>query len=158
MKNNSVETLVKTVTALAQSAQVAGTLTSAAIDTAGFGDILVLFPVGGVGSSGTFTGLVHDSDASGSGFAALTGAAFPFVVTATVGPQGSATGTGDDKCYSILLRQGSHKRYIKVLCTVATATMVGGVGAIVQLFAPQDSALNPSQLLPASGEGIAAVV
>jgi hypothetical protein len=154
MLQKSLESIAKIVTALPQSAQAAGTLTSSAIDTKGFGDIVVLFPVGGVGASGTVNGTVTECDTSGGSYTAITGATFPNVITATTGPQ--AAGIGDDNCYGILLRQGSHKRFIKCTSTVATATMVGGTGVVVILFFPQDSELVAT--FPASGSSIAVAV
>jgi hypothetical protein len=145
MMQKSVESMQKMQTALVQTAQAAGALTSAAIDTKGMGDIVVWIPIGGVGASGTVTAKVTECDTSGGSFTDITGAVFPAVATATAGPQ-AANGLGDDAVYGIELRQGSHKRFIKVVLTVGVATMVGGVGALVQSFFPQDSALAMGSL------------
>ena len=118
----------KVVQALKADNYSTGTATSSEIDTAGFAEAVIIFDAGTVGASGTVDVTVQDSDTSGSGYAALTGAAFTQVVAANdeavyVGRirLDSATAGTTDKC----------NRYIKVQAVVATAACDLGVTVLL---------------------------
>lgn len=118
----------KVVQALKADNYSTGTATSSEIDTAGFAEAVIIFDAGAVGASGTVDVTVQDSDTSGSGYGALTGAAFTQVIstnddTVYVGRirLNSATAGTTDKC----------NRYIKVQAVVGTAACDLGVTVLL---------------------------
>ena len=118
----------KVVQALKADNYSTGTATSSEIDTAGFAEAVIIFDAGTVGASGTVDVTVQDSDTSGSGYGALTGAAFTQVIstnddTVYVGRirLNSATAGTTDKC----------NRYIKVQAVVGTAACDLGVTVLL---------------------------
>ena len=118
----------KVVQALKADNYSTGTATSSEIDTAGFAEAVIIFDAGAVGASGTVDVTVQDSDTSGSGYGALSGAAFTQVIstnddTVYVGRirLNSATAGTTDKC----------NRYIKVQAVVGTAACDLGVTVLL---------------------------
>jgi hypothetical protein len=158
MQIRSLETGSKFVTMLGQLLQAVGDRTSDPIDTAGWGDILVLVPVGTNDAGGSVTAKVTECATRDGVFSDLVGAAFPAVCAETTGPQADA-GDGDDKAYGILLREGSHRRFIKGVLRVAGADSLGGVGMVAFFLGPASSESAPGLLdSRSSGEGIVAAV
>ena len=130
----------KVVQALKADNYSTGTATSSEIDTAGFAEAVIIFDAGAVGASGTVDVTVQDSDTSGSGYGALTGAAFTQVIstnddTVYVGRirLNSATAGTTDKC----------NRYIKVQAVVGTAACDLGVTVLLLGAVNSSVTLNP---------------
>lgn len=105
-----------------------GTQTSAAIDTVGFAEAIIIFDAGTVGASGTVDVTVTDCDTSGGTYAAVTGAAFTQVVAANdeaiyVGRirLDSATAGTTDKV----------NRFLKIQAVVGTAACDFGVSVLL---------------------------
>lgn len=89
-------------------------VTGAAIDTSGFDRITFLLLTGTLGAGITVDFSVEESDASGSGFAAITGAAITQI----------AAGVDDSYCLVDVKLGGTsnRKRYVRGVLTIGGAT------------------------------------
>lgn len=109
-----------------QSFAAGAALTSLVIDRAGFNNARIALQIGANAASGAAAFVVEHSDASGSGFTAIDGAAFAL-----------AAGAGNR-----ILRGEAHlthvKRYLRVTGTFGTggATLAGGA---IELFNARDT-------------------
>tara|TARA_R110000803_G_scaffold107771_1_gene175905 strand:+ start:768 stop:1169 length:402 start_codon:yes stop_codon:yes gene_type:complete len=102
-----------------------GTHNSSSIATKSHSYALVILNAGTVGVSGTIDVTVEESDVSGSGYTAVTGAAFVQIDSAR-----------DDGVYTGHLNLNARKAFIRVVAVVGTATC--GVGVTV-LLSPDDT-------------------
>ena len=119
----------KFVQALDPDAYAATAQNGVAIDTKGYEDITFALQVGDIGTAGTLAAKVQESDASGSGFADVTGAA---IVTMT-----KASPDQSNKAALIRLRlEAPRKRYLRIVVTPGTAAC--DVGALAILTGPSD--------------------
>ena len=103
----------------------ATTHNSSSIATKSHSYALVILNAGTVGVSGTVTVTVEESDVSGSGYTAVTGAAFAVVNSAN-----------HDAVYTGHLNLNARKAFIRVVAAVETA--VCGMGVTV-LLSPDDT-------------------
>jgi len=101
---------------LSGASHAASTVNGAAVDTIGFEDCLVVLIAGTAGASATVDVVIQESSASGSGFAAITGAAFTQVTTAN-----------DLTVYVGRISLLGRKRYLRAVATVATAASIASV-------------------------------
>ncbi len=104
-------------------AYTAATVSSAGIDTIGFRSLLVMLNMGDLGTSATLAVKLQESDAIGSGYVDISGAAFPTYTQA--GTDYSNTVKAMD------LNLLGRKRYIRVVGVVAVATSDYGVSAVL---------------------------
>lgn len=108
------------VTALVPAVQAA-TATSAAIDLLGFGSAAIVVHTGAIASAGNFTATVEESDASGSGFAAVAAGdlvgAFSGVAVADAVEKVSYIG---------------HKRYIRLVLTKNSGTSIAAAALVIK--------------------------
>lgn len=88
-----------------------GAVTSAAVDTKGFEEALIVLSVGTAGASAGIDILVQESDASTTGFTNISGTTFTQVTT-----------SNDETEFVGRIRLGGRDRYLRVLGTVTTAT------------------------------------
>lgn len=110
----------KAVVGIVADNHAAGTVNGAAIDRKGFEEALIVVNSGTNGTGGTADIKVQESDAAGSGFADVTGAAFTQI-----------TESNDNNVYVGRLNLIGRKRYIRVVATVATAACDLGVDVIL---------------------------
>jgi len=125
MKHYSPESVVKHVDSIPVASFGAGTTDGTSIDTAGFGDVIATLLAGTNQATGTNDTKLQDS-ADNVTFADIPGAAFTQVTTGN-----------DNANYRMLLREGSHKRYVRPRQVIATAACVAGV--VLEAFAPSRS-------------------
>lgn len=123
-----VQTLMKTA-ALAASANGTG------IDTLGFEEMLVTLDPGTGTGAGSMTFTLEESDASGSGYAAITGAAFTAVTTANDDPSTP---------YLARVKLQQRKRYIRAVATLSGTFSLDRVSVLATLMVPSTTA-NTSQ-------------
>lgn len=130
MQNNP-NTNVKSDATLA-SATYTSTQTTAGIDTKGFNDLLLLVNCGAVTSTATLDITLEESDASGSGYAAITS---PATAALT-----QITASADSQQFRVRVNLASRKRYIRVVGTYGGS---GNVPISIDhvLFNPRDTAL-----------------
>jgi hypothetical protein len=126
---NSPQTFIRPVNAIPPDAQGAGTTTGTSFTHTGFDQADVILALGTLGASATVDVTVEESDLLGSGYAAITGAAFS---------QKTQAGTN----MSGLIYHGSidlraRKKFIRVICIVGTAS--SEVGVTVLLYNPQST-------------------
>jgi len=126
MKHYSPESVVKHADPILVDSRGASTVDGTAVDTAGFGDVIVSLRAGTNQATGTNDTKIQDSD-DGTTFADVATAAFTQVTTAN-----------DVATYRMLLREGSHRRYIRPRSVIAVAACVFGVDC--ELYAPNSSA------------------
>jgi len=120
---------VKTVQALDPDNYAASAHNGTAIDTRGYQDIEYTLQVGDMGTNGTIAAKVQESDASGSGYADITGAAITAMTQAS--PDQS------NKAAIIRIRlQAPRKRYQRIVVTPGTAASDLAVSA--KLSGPSD--------------------
>lgn len=100
--------------------QSPGSITSTAISTRGFEEALIVVGNGTIGSSGTLSVLVQESDSSTTGFTSISGAVF-----------GDITPGNDRVSYVGRIRCGGRDRYLNVLATLQTATSPVHIYAIL---------------------------
>ncbi len=123
-------TLVKeTLAVVARTASANGTAVDRGEDSSDFQGVMVVVHTGTM-TDGTHTIEVQDSDASGSGFAAVDNALLQ-------GTEPAIVAADDNKVFE-LGYQGS-KRYVRAIVTVAGATTGGIYGATVILGDPNDA-------------------
>jgi len=130
MQHVSPESAVKHADLIAVASQGAGAVSGTSFDTKGLGDVIASLRSGTNQATGTLDVAWEDSDDNASFAALLDNSAvqvkFTQVTTAT-----------DNANYRILLREGSHRRYIRPVGTVGTAACVYGVD--VEGYSPQRS-------------------
>ena len=97
-----------------------GADSSAAIDTAGYHQAMIVFNAGTVGSSGTVDVKVQECDTSGGSYTDVSGAAFTQV-----------TASNDDATYVGRVNLNGTKRFLKVVLTVGTAACDAGTSVIM---------------------------
>lgn len=127
---------LKPVTTHKADAWGTGTQTSAAVDTIGFSHALIEVDAGT--ATGTLDVALHDSAASGSGFAAAlndSGVAIAFT---------QITSSNDDTTYYGLIRLDRRQRYLKLVAVVATNAVD---------FSSRITLLNPNDSKRVSGSG-----
>jgi len=116
----SLHQFVKPVVGILAANRSTGTVNGPAIDRLGFEDALVVVNSGTNGTNGTVDIKIQESDASDSGFADISGAAFPQITT-----------DNDETIYVGRLKLTGRKRYIRVVATVGTAACAFGVDVIL---------------------------
>ena len=116
----SLHQFLKAVTGIVADNHAAGTVNGPAIDRRGFEEALVVVNSGANGTNGTVDVKVQESDASDSGFADITGAAFAQITEAN-----------DNNVYVGRLNLTGRKRYIRVVAAVGTAACDLGVDVIL---------------------------
>ncbi len=122
--------LVKATVPLAlRTATVTGTGVDRNEDGKGFQSCLIVIPTGTI-TDGTHTIEVQDSDAAGSGYAAVADACLQ-------GAEPAIAAADDDKVYEI--GYTGTKRYVRVVGTLAGTTTGGVWGALVVLGDPRTS-------------------
>ena len=130
----------KLVNHIVPASRSAGTVDGTGIDTAGYHEATFLVPIGAIGDTGTDTTLnvkIQESDALGSGYADITGAAITELVN-----------TDDDAIPQIGVRLGgraNRKRYVRAVLAVA-----GSDAALVGVVALLKAQLQPVTNTPAS--------
>lgn len=113
--------MTKVVQALKAFLWTVTTNLSAAIDTLGFKEVLVIVNAGTVGSSGTVDITVTESDATGGTYTLITGATFTQI-----------TAANDDAVYVGRIRMTpTRKRFLKISAIVGTAACTFGVVAVL---------------------------
>ena len=116
----SMHQFVKAVVGIVADNHAAGTVNGPAIDRKGFEEALVVVNSGTNGTGGTVDIKIQESDASGSGFADITDAAFAQITEAN-----------DNTVYVGRLNLVGRKRYLRVVATVGTAACYLGVDVIL---------------------------
>jgi len=116
----SMHQFVKAVVGIVADNHAAGTVNGPAIDRKGFEEALVVVNSGTNGTGGTVDIKIQESDASGSGFADITDAAFAQITEAN-----------DNTVYVGRLNLVGRKRYLRVVATVGTAACDLGVDVIL---------------------------
>lgn len=123
----------KIVRCIDADANAAGTLNGAAVDTLGFGEFTAVISAGTAG--GTVDVKLQESDASGSGFTDITGAAFSTINSTT-----------DDAVYGSSVSLRFTKRYLRVVAVTATAacdfSVVGVLSGAIQEPVSQDNTID----------------
>lgn len=122
---NEVRRAVKAVTSI-RPATRAASVNGSSIDTQGYRSAMVVFSMGALADTATLTFIVEESDASGSGFAAISGA------TKTVTVSGGGAEDNTDSKFGIMLEARARKRYIRAVGTYGGSGNVD-FGAIVLL-------------------------
>lgn len=122
--------LVKETLAVAtRTASANGTAVDRGEDSSDFQSVMVVIHTGTI-TDGTHTIEVQDSDASGSGFAAVADAYLQ-------GSEPAIVGADDNKVFEI--GYTGPKRYVRAIVTVAGATSGGTYGGLVLLGDPRDA-------------------
>jgi len=116
----SLHQFLKVVTGIVADNHAVGTVNGPAIDRRGFEEALVVVNSGVNGTGGTVNVKVQESDASDSGFADITDAAFSEI-----------TEDNDNTVYVGRLNLVGRKRYLRVVATVGTAACDLGVDVIL---------------------------
>lgn len=115
--------------------QGTGTNLSAAIDTLGFNEALVILYPGIFAATSTLDVTVTECDTSGGTYAAITGAVFAQLIDSTDASQP----------YVGRIHLKGRKRYLKISSVVGTAA--GDSAIVVVLGDPQNAPTTPSQTL-----------
>ena len=116
----SLHQFLKAVVGIAADNHGAGTVNGPAIDRLGFEEALVVVNSGANGAGVTVNIKVQESDAEGSGFADVTGAAFAEIAEAN-----------DNTVYVGRLNLVGRKRYLRVVAVVANAACDLGVDVLL---------------------------
>ena len=139
-----MQNLAATKAAILVSPQSATDPTESYVDTLGFDSALILVSLGATGASGISALKIQESDASGSGYADISGADFDGGATDIEGNTTSLPGAGnDDEVWAIHIDLRGRKRYLKCIVDSETNASVLGVTAVLGRAAESD-ALNAS--------------
>jgi len=124
-------------TSLAVAGRANGAANGAAIDTAGWDSLIAILSIGDKTDGSIAVGIEH-SDASGSGFVAMSS---PYDVAFTAVGDGAA-GAGTVQRSTIELKHKDHKRYIRFVATVASNAAAANCPFGIEhvLFGPRDCA------------------
>lgn len=114
------ESSILKVSQSVRAQSVSGAVNGTAVDTAGYDEALVSVNVGTVSATGTLDVKVQESDASGSGFADITNAAFT-----------QYTPSNHQKTEVGRIKLVGRKRYLRVVATQATAAALGSADIIL---------------------------
>lgn len=128
--NFNPQTFVKVLT-LMKTAALNASANGTGIDTVGFTEALITLDPGTGTGAGSMTFTIEESDASGSGYVAITGAAFTAITTANDDP---ATP------YLARIRLQQRKRYLRVVATLSGTFSLDRVSVIANLIAPATTA------------------
>lgn len=101
---------VKAAIGIKADAHAAGTITGTGVDTTGFSELMVVVNAGTFAATATVDITLEESDASGSGYAAISGAAFTQLTT-----------SNDDNIYVARVRLGGRDKYVRAVAVVANA-------------------------------------
>jgi len=124
--------LAATRAAVLVSPQSATDPTESYVDTLGYDSALILVSLGATGASGISALKIQESDASGSGYADITGADFDGGATDIEGSTTALPAAGnDDEVWAIHIDLRGRKRYLKCIVDSATNASVLGVTAVL---------------------------
>lgn len=118
--------------ALLASATYTSTQTTSGVDTQGFAEMLVLINCGAITSTATATITFEESDASGSGYAAIT--------TPATAALTEMNASADSAEFRVRLGLATRKRYIRMVVTYGGSGNVP-MSADYVLIGPDNTAL-----------------
>lgn len=128
--NFNAQTFVKVQT-LMKAAALNATTNGTGIDTQGWEEVLITLDPGTGTGAGNMTFTIEESDASGSGYAAITGAAFTAISTSNDDPSVP---------YLARIKLQQRKRYIRAVATLSGTFSLDRVSVLAIQSLPDTSA------------------